>query len=109
MTHKIKKKVMIMVHEIKNSETKKLPRLGIHISWGWLAGLAVIAGLIWACGATISTVVGIYLGYKILRLVIRLFGQIATIIFTLISILIMLLIISLIIILIKFATNTTKL
>jgi len=88
-----------MEHEEKNIKTK-LPQLGIHIVWflGCLAGLAVIAGLFYACGATFSTILGVYLIYKAFRLILRLFGQIVAIIFTLISIIIMLLIISLIII-----------
>lgn len=86
-----------MVHGIKNSETKKLLRLGIHIRfWGWLAGLAVVAGLIHAFGASISTVVGMYLGYRVIRLVMRLFGQVLSIVFTVVIILILLTAISLI-------------
>jgi len=88
---------MIMVHEEKNKETK-LPLLGINIKFGlYLAGLAVVVGLIWACGATIWTVVEIYLGYRILKLVMRLFGLLLSVVFTVISILILLLIISLLI------------
>jgi len=86
-----------MRNNFKNIKTK-LPPLGINISWGWLAGLAVVAGLIWADGATISAVVGIYLGYKALRLVMRLFGQIISIVFTAVTIIILITIISLIII-----------
>jgi hypothetical protein len=98
MTQWIKKKVMIMVHEIKNSETKKLSRLGIHNRfWVWLAGLAAVFGLIQAFGATFSTVFGIYLGYRALRLAMRLIGQVLRIVFTVISIIILIAIISLII------------
>ena len=91
-----KKKVMIMVHKEKNIETK-LPQLGINIKI--LIRLAVLAGfigLIWACGASVWTVVAIYLGYKVLRLVLRLFGLLLSVFLTVISILILLLIISLI-------------
>ena len=86
-----------MVHEIKNSETKKLSRLGINIRLGfWLAGLATIVALIFHFGATISTAIGIYLGYRVLRLVMRLFGQVLSIIFTVVAIIILIAIISLI-------------
>ena len=86
-----------MVHEIKNSETKKLSRLGINIRLGFgLAGLATIVALIFHFGATISTAIGIYLGYRVLRLVMRLFGQVLSIIFTVVTILILIAIISLI-------------
>jgi len=87
-----------MRNNVKNIETK-LPLFGINIRfWLLLAGLAVIARLIYVCGATISTVAGIYLGYKVLRLILRLFGLIISLVFTLIPILIMIAIISLIII-----------
>ncbi len=86
-----------MIHGNKNSETKKLLRLGINIRfWGWVAGLAVVIGLIYAFGASFSTVVGVYLGYRILRLVLRLFGQILSIVFTVVTIFILIAIISLI-------------
>jgi hypothetical protein len=90
---------MIMVHEEKNIETKKLPRLGINIKfWLLLAGLAVVSGLIHAFGASFSVIVAIYLGYRVLRLVMRLFGLVLSIVFTVISILIFIAIISLLII-----------
>ena len=88
---------MIMRNSVKNIETK-LPLLGINIKfWGWLTGLAVVVGLIYVCGTTISTVVGIYLGYKVLRLVMRLIGLAMLCVFTLISIIILIAIISLVI------------
>jgi len=69
-----KKNVMIMRNNVKNIETK-LPLLGIIIRfWLWSAGLAAATWLIYACGATISTVVGIYLGYKLFRLLLKIFG-----------------------------------
>jgi hypothetical protein len=87
-----------MVHEEKNIETKKLPRLGINIKfWFRLAGLAVVFGLIYACGASFSSVVGIYLGYRVLRLVLRFFRLVLSLVFTLVSILILIAIISLLI------------
>ena len=80
----------------KNSETK-LPPLGININfWLRLAGLAVVAGLIY-CGATFTTVVGIYLGYKLLRLIFRFFRLVLSLFFTVVSIVILIAIISLLI------------
>jgi hypothetical protein len=88
-----------MVHGIKNSETKKLLRLGIYIKLvGWIAGLAVVAGLIYAFGTSVSTIIGVYLGYRVLRLIMRLFGQMLSLVFTVVSILILVAVISLIII-----------
>ena len=87
-----------MVHEIKNSETKKLPRLGINIRFlGWLVGFTAVIVLIYAFGATTSTVVGIYLGYRVLRLAVRLIGQVFSLVFTVVAILILIAIISLIV------------
>ena len=92
-----KKNVMIMRNNGKNNETK-LPLLGINIKfWGCLAGLAVVAGLIYICGATFSTIVGIYLVYKLLRLILRVFGLVLSLFFTLVSIVILIIIISLLI------------
>jgi len=86
-----------MVHEEKNRKTK-LPQFRIIIDFGLrLAGLAVVIGLLYACGATFSTVLGVYLGYRILRLVMRLFGLLLSVVFTLFSILIFLLILTLLI------------
>jgi hypothetical protein len=67
-------------------------------SGGWLLGLAAVIVLIQAFGASISTIVGIYLGYRVLRLVLRLFGLVLSIVFTAISIFILIVIISLLII-----------
>jgi uncharacterized membrane protein YccF (DUF307 family) len=92
-----KKNVMIMRNNRKNNETK-LPPLGININfWLRLAGLAVVVGLIYACGASFTTVVGIYLGYKLLRLILRFFGLVFSLFFTLVSIVILIAIISLLI------------
>jgi len=85
-----------MVHEVKNIKTK-LPRLGINIDfWVRWAGLAGIIGLLYVCGATISTVL-VYLGCKILRHLIRLFGAFLSLVFTAVSMIILVIIISLII------------
>jgi len=84
-----------MVHEIKNIN-KQLPLLGIIIKSGMLLlGFVVVLGLIRAFGASVSTVVAVYLGYKVLRLVMRLLGLVTVAIFTLFSIFILLLIITL--------------
>ena len=86
-----------MVHEEKNRKTK-LPQFRIIIDFGLrLAGLAVVIGLLYACGATFSTVLGVYLCYRVLRLVMRLFGLLLSVVFTLFSILIFLLILTLLI------------
>jgi hypothetical protein len=86
-----------MVHEIKNKKTK-LPPLGIIINWGVrLGGLATVIGLFNVCGSTFSALLGVYLGYKVLRLVMRLFGLLLSIVFTLFSIFILILIITLLI------------
>jgi len=92
-----KKNVMIMRNNEKNIETK-LPLLGINIRfWVYLAGLAAIVGLIWACSATVWTVVGIYLGYKVLRLIFRIFGLLLSLFISIISVVILITIISLLI------------
>jgi len=92
-----KKNVMIMRNNGKNNETK-LPPLGININfWLRLAGLAVVVGLIYACGASFKTAVGIYLGYKLLRLILRLLRLFFSLFFTLVSIVILIAIISLLI------------
>jgi len=62
-----------MVHKIKNIETK-LPPLGINIKLGgWLTGLAALITLLYVYDVSFSAVVGIYLGYMVLRLVMRCF------------------------------------
>jgi len=88
---------MKMVHEVKNIKTK-LPLFGININYGMrLAGLAVVVGLLYACDATFSVLVGIFLCYRVLRLVLRLLGLFFTAVFTVISILILIVIITLLI------------
>jgi hypothetical protein len=92
-----KKNVMIMRNKVKNIETK-LPPLGINIKfWLHLAGLMMVAGLIYGFGATFSTVVGIYLGYRLLRLILRVCGLVISLFFTVILIVILIAIISLLI------------
>jgi hypothetical protein len=56
-------------------------------------GLSVaIIGLLYVIGASFSVVAGICLSYKILRLVLRLFGLVLALVFTVISIFIMIII-----------------
>jgi hypothetical protein len=83
-----------MVQIVKNIK-QRLPRLKINIRLG--LQLAVL-GLFYVCGVSIPTVIGVFLGYKVLRHILRLFGLIMATVFTIISILILLIIISLIII-----------
>jgi hypothetical protein len=85
---------MKMVHEIKNLKTIKFPPLRIHIRW---AALSAVIGLLYLSGATFSTLLSVYLGYRVLRLVMRLSGLFLSVVFTVISIAILVLIISLII------------
>ena len=82
-----------MVHVVKNIKTK-LPPLRINIRfWGWLAAITAIIVVFCAYGATFYTILGIYIGYKILRLVMRLFGLILSFVFTVISIAILVIVI----------------
>ena len=81
-----------MRNNVKNNETK-LPPLGINIKFEWW--LIVAVGLIYACGVTFTTVAGIYLGYKILRLVVRLIGVAISCVFILVLIIILVAIVSL--------------
>ena len=81
-----------MVHAIKNIKTK-LPQLRINIRLGAkLAAVTAIVGVLYANGANISLILGIYLGYKILRLTLRLFSLFLSIVFTAISVVILVLI-----------------
>jgi hypothetical protein len=90
-----KKNVMIMRNNVKNIETK-LPQLRININfWLRLAVLAGVAGLMWAYDATFSTLVGIYLGYKLLRLILRIFGLVVSLFLTVVSAAVVAVIISL--------------
>ena len=88
---------MIMRNNGKNIETK-LPLLGININfWRGLAGLMLIIGLLYACGATFPIVIGIYLGYKVLRLILRVFGLILSLLISAVSIAVLTAILSLLI------------
>jgi len=88
---------LIMRNNGKNIETK-LPQLGINIKiLARLAGLALIFFALYIFGATIPTVIGIYLGYKILRLILRVFGLIVSLLISVASIVVLTAIISLLI------------
>ena len=88
---------MIMRDNIKNIETK-LPLLGININnLLRLAGLAVVVWLIYIFGATFSTIVGIYLGYKLLRLIFKMFRLLVSLFFSAVFAVILIAIISLLI------------
>ncbi len=81
-----------MRNKVKNIETK-LPQLGINIKfWLRLTGLAVFFGLIYACGATFSTVAGVYLGYKLLRLILRILGLLFSLFISTVSVVILIVI-----------------
>jgi hypothetical protein len=88
---------MKIVNDKKNNK-QQLPPLGIIINFVvLLGGLALIFGVIHAFGATISTIVGVYLGYKLLRLVLRVFGLIISLFVSVVSIMILITIITLLI------------
>ena len=82
-----------MVHIVKNKK-QRLPLLKINIRLG--LQLAVF-GVLYVYSGSISTVLGVFLGYRLLRLILRLIGLLVTSVFTLISIIVLLLFISLII------------
>jgi hypothetical protein len=94
---KNKKKVMIMQNVEKIRKQNSLSSEINKKSCFFLAGLAIAVGLIHAFGATISTLLGIYLGYKLLKLIMRIFGLVLSlflfIVLTVIQILILLLLI----------------
>ncbi|MDR2056995.1 MAG: hypothetical protein LBP83_01700 [Dysgonamonadaceae bacterium] len=68
-----------------------------HKIWMGLLGLVAVVVLMHAFGASFSVVVGVYLGYRVLRLVLRLWGLLASVVFTVVSIIILISIISLLI------------
>ncbi|MDR0873140.1 MAG: hypothetical protein LBN27_06680 [Prevotellaceae bacterium] len=87
-----------MQNEIKILKQLNSLQTGYRIKvWFLLVVLAVVAGLIWACGVTFSAVVGIWLGYKLLRLVLRVLGLVISLFVSLVSIIILIAIISLLI------------
>jgi len=93
----MKKKVMYMRNKEKIRKHNSL-RSGILINiLFFLVGFAGVVGLIWTCRATIPTVVGAYLVYRLLRLILRLIRLVLSSVFTVASIIILILIISLLI------------
>jgi hypothetical protein len=88
---------MNMVHTVKNIKTK-LPPLKINIGfWVRQAGKLAVIGLFLHSDVPVATVLGVFLGWKALGFVMRLFGQLLSLFFTLVSIVIVLIIISFII------------
>jgi hypothetical protein len=60
-----------------------------------LLGLVAVVWLIHLFGASFSAAVGVYLGYRALRLVIRLFSLVMAAVFTVVSIIILITVVSL--------------
>jgi hypothetical protein len=89
---------MIMRNEEKIRKQKNSLLWNHHKIWLGLLGLVTVIMLIRFFGASFSAVVGVYLGYRVLRLVLRLFSLVMASVFTVVSIAIMILIISLLII-----------
>jgi hypothetical protein len=87
-----------MVHNKKILKQKNSLRFGIIISigLGWVVLVAVF-GLLQGSGGTFSAVAGIYLGYKLLRLILRFFSLFISLFLTVVSIVILIAIISLLI------------
>jgi hypothetical protein len=84
---------------IRTAKKEKTRTTFPPISMVWVKRIAVVMVIIWlvhAFGVSVSAAVGVYLGYRVIRLVMRLFGQILSIVFTIISIAILIAIISLI-------------
>jgi hypothetical protein len=77
-----------MVQVVKNQKTK-LPPLRINIRFGlMLVAIAAVIGELYAYGAVIYIILGIYLGYRILRFVMRLIGLIISVFYIAILVLI---------------------
>jgi hypothetical protein len=89
---------LIMVSNEKIMKQKNSLRSGINISTGLvLAGLAVVLGLLYGFGGTFPAVAGIYPGYRLLRLILRVLGLLLSLFISVVSIVILTLIISLLI------------
>jgi hypothetical protein len=96
MTQK-KKKFRIMINKEKILKQNSL-RSGINIRFGlFFAGMIAVVGLIYAFDVPFSTVIALYLVYKLLRLIIRFLGLVLSLVFTLVSIFILIAIILLLI------------
>jgi hypothetical protein len=80
------------IRKQKNSQLCNQHKIGLR-----LLELGVVVGLIYAFGTSFSAVVGVYLGYKVLGLVLKLFHLTLHLVFTLVSIIILIAIISLLI------------
>jgi hypothetical protein len=94
----VKKMSLIMVNNEKILKQKNSLRSGINISIRLiLAVLAAVAGLMLGFGSVILAAVGIWLGYRVLRLVFRLAGLLLRLVFVLVSIVVLSIIISLLI------------
>ena len=83
-----------MVHIVKN-EKQRLPPLKINIRLGLQL---VVFGVLFLYSGSISTVLWVFVGYRLLGLIIRFIGLLMTSVIKLIFIIILLIIISLIII-----------
>jgi hypothetical protein len=100
MTQK-KKKFKIMKTNRRNKETKLTPS-GIIIRLGAMAVTVTIiilslAAAGWLFGVPLSTLVGIYIGWRLLKLAFRTFGLMLRIVITIIAILILIAVLMLLI------------
>ena len=87
-----------MVNNEKILKQRNSLRSEINIRfWVVLADFAGFVCLVLACGLTFRTVVMIYLGYRILRLVLRLFGFLTIIFVYAVLVMILILVISLLV------------
>jgi hypothetical protein len=84
-----------MVNNEKIMKQKNSLRSGINIRFALL--LAGLAGLIWACDTSFATVVGIYLSYKLLKLILRIFGLVVSLFISVVLAVALIVIISLLI------------
>ena len=93
----LKKRSKIMMQKVKKQETRTtFP----PISMVWVmrvAGVAIIGALIWVFGQSVPAVIGVWLGYKAIKLAIRLFGLAMAFFYTAILLILIIVIISLII------------
>jgi hypothetical protein len=95
MTQKLKKMSLIMVNNGKIWKQFRSLRSGINISFGWvLVVVAAVFGLILGAGSTLSTLLAVWLGYKLLRLIFRVFRLVFSLIFSVVSIIVVMLILS---------------
>jgi hypothetical protein len=95
MTHE--KKSHDYAKRRKNKKTKNSLLWLLHIIGLGSLGLAAVIVPIHVFGVSFSAVVGVYLGYKVLRLVMRLFSLVMASVFTFVFIVILITVISLLI------------